>query len=284
MSSWPSRRDEELHAENANVVERLEHLARDVDRLALQRLRDIRRRDGYVEDVPDVRVLDRLERGDLAAHAACRHDGNLALQIDERLENRFRPAERRPRRRDISLRRSARDRHLPFAVVAERRGLEDGRQPHLLERVRHVSIGANRRKRRHRKPAVAQECFLAKTMLRDLQRAAVGTDDGVGLGHVGRCGGHVLELERDNVDTARELANLVEVVVWRHDLHVGNLSGRRVVLGRERVHAVAETPRRHGEHASELAAAEHANRRAGIDDARDHDSESRRTASAISAR
>ncbi len=104
------------------------------------------------------------------------------------------------------------------------------------------------------------------------------------LGHVGSGGGHVLELERDDVDTARELANLVEVVVRRHDLHVGNLSGRGVVLRREGVHAVAEAARRHGEHASELAAAEHANRRAGIDDARSHDSESRRTASAISAR
>ena len=50
------------------------------------------------------------------------------------------------------------------------------------------------------------------------------------------------------------------------------------------MNAVAEAACGHRKHPAELAAAQNADGRAGIDDARDHDSESRRTASAISAR
>ena len=42
------------------------------------------------------------------------------------------------------------------------------------------------------------------------------------------------------------------------DFDVGDLACRCVVLGRKRVDAIAETPRRHREHAAELASAEHA--------------------------
>ena len=50
-------------------------------------------------------------------------------------------------------------------------------------------------------------------------------------------------------------------------LQVGDLPGRRVVAGRERVDAVAHAPGRDREHAPELAAAQHADGGAGQDDA-----------------
>ena len=49
----------------------------------------------------------------------------------------------------------------------------------------------------------------------------------------------------------RELADRVEIVVRGVDLDVGNLAGRRVVLGRERVDAVAEPAGGHREHAAQ---------------------------------
>ena len=61
---------------------------------------------------------------------------------------------------------------------------------------------------------------------------------------------NVLELEGDDVHAARERAHGVEIVVGRDDLEVGDLAGRRVVLGRERVDAVAHAPRGDREHAA----------------------------------
>ena len=46
----------------------------------------------------------------------------------------------------------------------------------------------------------------------------------------------------------------------------GDLPGRRVVLRRQRVNAVAEPPRGHRKHATELPAAEHADRGPWTDD------------------
>ena len=78
------------------------------------------------------------------------------------------------------------------------------------------------------------------------------------LGRRGRRGRHVLELERDDVDAAGERADGVEVVVGGVDFDVGDLAGRRVVLGRERVDPVAEPAGGDREHAAQLPAAEHA--------------------------
>ena len=64
-----------------------------------------------------------------------------------------------------------------------------------------------------------------------------------------------------NVTTStrlRERAHRVEIVVRRVDLFVGDLAGRRVVVGRQRVDAIAEPAGRHGEHAPKLTAAQDA--------------------------
>ena len=77
----------------------------------------------------------------------------------------------------------------------------------------------------------------------------------------------------------------IEVVVRRVDLDVGDLAGRRVVLGRERVDAVAEAAGGHGEHAAELAAAEHADGRRREESARSRERiAAHRTSAAISSR
>ncbi len=72
-----------------------------------------------------------------------------------------------------------------------------------------------------------------------------------------------------NVTTSTPRANAriaLEVVVRRLTISTSAIwPVGRVVLGRERVDAVAEAPRRHGEHASQLPAAEHADRRARED-------------------
>jgi hypothetical protein len=74
----------------------------------------------------------------------------------------------------------------------------------------------------------------------------------------------VLVLAQPDVH-AVEGAHRVEVVVGRVDLDVGDLRRGRVVVRREGVHAVAHAPGGEREHATELTAAEHAERRAGQD-------------------
>ena len=77
------------------------------------------------------------------------------------------------------------------------------------------------------------------------------------------CGRDVFELKGDDVDTAGERAHGVEVVVGRVDLFVGDLAGRCVVVGCQRVDAIAEPAGRHGEHAPKLTATQDADGRTG---------------------
>ncbi len=108
-----------------------------------------------------------------------------------------------------------------------------------------------------------EKCLLANAVLRDRKRSTVRTDDGVPLRFGDGCGRDVFELEGDDVDAAGERAHGVEVVVRRVDLFVGDLAGRRVVVGRQRVDAIAEPAGRHGEHAPKLTATQDADGRTG---------------------
>ena len=100
--------------------------------------------------------------------------------------------------------------------------------------------------------------LLANAVLRDRQGSTVRTDDGVPLRFGDGCGRDVFELERDDVDAAGERAHRVEIVVRRVDLFVGDLAGRCVVVGRQRVDTIAEPAGRHGEHAPKLTATQDA--------------------------
>ena len=106
-----------------------------------------------------------------------------------------------------------------------------------------------------------EERLLACALLRGVQRHAGRPYRRMLFDRVNRLDRHVLELEGDDVDLARERAQRVEVVVRGGDLDVRHLAGWRVVARREGVHAIAHAPRGDGEHPSELAAAEYTDRR-----------------------
>ena len=75
-------------------------------------------------------------------------------------------------------------------------------------------------------------------------------------------GRNVFELERHQIDAPGEIADRVQVVIGRADFAVGHLAGRRVVVGRKRVDAIAHPASGNGEHPAQLPAAQHADRRA----------------------
>ena len=105
--------EEQLDAQDADDVERFERRARDRQRVALDLRRHPRRRDRDVEDVPGVRVLDDAVVRDAAVDAARGDHRQLALEVDERLEDGRLAADRDPRRRAASSARSMRAWPLP---------------------------------------------------------------------------------------------------------------------------------------------------------------------------
>jgi hypothetical protein len=173
---------------------------------------------------------------------------------------------------------------LTLAVVAERRRLEHRRPADFSDSVLEINFTANGCKGCDRQAKILQVRLLTNPVLRDFEGTAVRSHDRVGFRRRhGRCR-HVFKLKRHDVDATRKLPNAIDIVVRRDDLDVGDLASRRVVFGSERVDAIAHASCGHGKHAAELAAAEDANHRAGLDGARRHESRSRRTASAISRR
>ena len=118
-------------------------------------------------------------------------DRYLGLEADEFFDNDGLPAHRGPDGRNL---RGCADLVLALAVVAERRGLDDGwradRGHSSLE------LGQSRRGReRHRGKSVClQELFLANPVLGDEQRPGSRPDRDVLLHGANGLGGHVLEL------------------------------------------------------------------------------------------
>ena len=176
------------------------------------------------------------------------------------------PAERVPGRARVAARL---DRHLPLAVVAERGRLEDRRAADAPAPRRTVGLAGNGGERRHRQAVLARETSSrAGDAARSRARGRSAGRSRAPRRPRPRRRPDVLELERHHVHAASRTRGPLDVVVRRVDLDVGDLAGRRVVLGRERVNAVAQTARRHREHAAELTAAEHANGRAGRESTR----------------
>jgi hypothetical protein len=106
-----------------------------------------------------------------------------------------------------------------------------------------------------------QERFLAQTMLCCVQYGTGGANRYKSFGHVNSSDRHVFEFERHDTDAARELRDSREIVVRSAYFKIGHLAGRRIVVGREDMHAVAQPPGGNGEHSPELTAAEDADGR-----------------------
>ena len=262
----PSRRQEQLDAQDADDVERLERRARDGS--ARHARPAAARRAGAIDTSrmwSRVRVLD-----DAVVDAICPSTPRAATtdssrsKIDERLEHRLLAADRRPRRR---ARRSAPvDARLALAVVAEARGLEDGRRADAAASAALSSSSAAHRRegRRRESRACAGSSFSRAAVLRDVQhragRAAPASRSAIAAT---LADGTFSNSKVTTSTPSRERAQRVEVVVVADDLDVGDLAGRG--SPRRARTCGRDSPARRAamrEHASELAAAEDADRRA----------------------
>ena len=241
-------------------VETLHYGSGGIDRLAAERPGNRGRRGRDIEDVTRVPVLNRFEMHKRSVGPTCADDRDLAVEVDERLEDRFAPAERPPGIGRIGF---GKNRNLSLSVVAEGRRLEDRGPTDPFKRRHQLCIGPHGRERRHRQTEIGQKCLLAKPVLRDLERSAARPDDRFFCRRRGGRSRHVLEFEGHDVNAARKRADRVQIVVRGVDLDVSNLAGGRVVLWRQRMDPIAKPAGRHGEHASQLPAAEDADDGAG---------------------
>src|SRR5947209_7353387 len=253
-------REEKLDAHDADHVERLHNGARDLDRLARGRFRDVRGRDREVEYVAAVRVLDDAVVLELARLGARGDDRDLALEVNEGFENPFAPAQGRGPLLHVFGGVQTR---LPLAVVTGACGLQDRRVADLFRRRAQRLFGVDVAEARDGEAPAREKVFFAQSVLRRVEHFAGGPDGHELRGGLDRFGGHLLELEGHDRDAARELGNSVEVFIRALVLTVGNLTRGRVGERREGVHAVAHPSRGDGEHAAQLAAAKHTDGRSG---------------------
>jgi hypothetical protein len=94
-----------------------------------------------------------------------------------------------------------------------------------------------------RQPGAIEELLLAQTVLADVQHAPRRPHGAMLRSPVDALRGNVFELEREHVHAAREVAHGGFVVVTRGDFAIRKLAGRRVVIGRKRMHAIPHPPR-----------------------------------------
>src|SRR5690606_11820232 len=147
---------------------------------------------------------------------------------------------------------------LPLAVVAEAGGLHDARRADLRDGG--VDLGGVRRRAPagQRQAGTREEPPLPAAVLGEVEGARRRPHRAGGLGRGERRRGDVLELECDDVDPLRQLAQGVGGVERRAQVEVGDRRGRRALLGREHGEAVAHPPAGGAQRQAELAAADDA--------------------------
>ena len=172
---------------------------------------------------------------------------------------------------------------LALAVVTKRGGLQHRRATQIRDRAMQAFERPHLAIRRGRQAGVVRNDFSRMrccVVCRTDPLGRTGAQLSRGLGGWRR---NIFELERYYADVAREIGNRVQIVVGSLNFQIGHLPGRRILIRRQRVDAIAHAPRRDGEHAPQLAASQHADGRAG-QYRLDHASSSERTLAACSSR
>ena len=148
------------------------------------------------------------------SRAAHRHDRQLAVERDERLEQARHLADRPP---GVLGEQSVVDHRLPLAVVAEPAGLQHGGRAEPRERLVERCERVDRRVGRAPAGRLGEQLLLGEPILRRLERAGRREDRAQLLDESRRLDRHVLELVRHDVASAGELGERVAVVVGADD-------------------------------------------------------------------
>ena len=246
---------EHLYRQHADIIERRRDGLGDAARLRADRCGHLRGHARDLEDVVTVFVLGHIEAFDGAVAPARRHHRDLALEVDEALEDRWRAADLVPGRDRV---RAVADQGLAFAVVPEPPGLEHGRPADRIERRRQIGRSVDPAVRRGRDLQARDEILFDQAVLggrehnRIRQHRPARGQKGCGLRR------HVLELIRDHIDVLDEAIECGGVVVIGERRAPRHVEGRRIRIRRVDVALEAEPRGGERQHAPELAAAQDA--------------------------
>ena len=120
---------------------------------------------------------------------------------------------------------------LALAVVSEAGGLEDAGQAELAGGEVEIVQGMDGPERGDGEAVLAEEGFLAKALLGDVEDVAVGPDGGDLGGGAGGVGRNILEFEGDDIDVTSERADAVEILVVGDYLEICDLTGWGILIG-----------------------------------------------------
>ena len=256
---------EKLDAQHADVVHRRGQPTRCAHGLGLHGIANPERRHrGHRQDAAAVQVV--LHRQvDRVARAIARHDhADFVRQRQQRFKHAAHAAERAPAIAQFGHRRDAK---LALAVVAEA-----GRLQHAGQQMRRNSLdlfgGFEQCVRCARHPAAREVGLLGSPVLANRHTPRRGRHAACPLQPLERCGRHVLEFGGHGGTATGQLRQCRLVEVAGLQVPVGHATGRAGFIGIEHRGEIAEPLRRVHEHAPELAAAQHPERRTRRDERR----------------
>src|SRR5579872_5880091 len=252
--------DEHLDRENADIVQGLDDLARDLARRRLGRGAHHGGQTRAGEDVALVLVLAKIEGGEIAVEAARGDQRDFALEAHEAFQDGRLAAKAAEQRGEVGAFAHQR---LALAVIAETPRLQDRRTAERADRAHQGAGVLDGQEGRGLQADIPQEGLFRQAVLGQRQRPGVGPQRAALAQIFGAGDRHVLEFVGDHVDRFGEFPERLFVVIGGDGLGGRDVESRRVGLGRENMALEAEPRRRHSEHAPELAAAQDADRRAG---------------------
>ena len=121
--------EEEFDAECADIVESLGDRPCDLDSLLCRRVGNVGPREGNIENMICVVILDNALLCELTFLPTSTNDGNFLLKCNELLKYRFLPVQGIKSSLDLAV---DIDPSLAFAVIAETRGLQYCRKPKIF--------------------------------------------------------------------------------------------------------------------------------------------------------
>ncbi len=257
----PALQLEQLDPDHPDIVEGIERLAGDRLGFGPGRVRQAGRSMGRAQDAALVPVLAHRIAGDLARSAPGRDHRQLAHEGDASLQDRRLCAD--PSEGGLGV-RLVFDPGLALAVVALAASLQEGASAEPRQGAFDVPGVGDGGKVGGRHAEAAEEFLLVDPVLGDRQGAlARGGQGAEGLELLDHSSRHVLEFEGDHVAGGGEGLKGLTIVVGRFQRPGGHARGGRIRLGLQDRHVEAEAGGGQGQHAAELAAAEHPDRRTG---------------------
>ena len=256
---------EELHREHADVVQVDEQARREIFAASLERGVEAGcRSSADAEDAALVVVLDQGPARDVAVEPAHGQHRQLPVERHQLFQDQRRITQVGPR--VVEVGRRAHD-ALSLAVVPTASGLEHrGQAAHLVDGALEPGPVVDRRERGRADAEPAERLLLDQTVLRDLERPGARVHGHGGGEEADRSGRHTLPLVGRDPCVERDLPE-GGLVPERPDHEIAHRLRRGLRRRVQEAEAEAERDAGQGEHAPELAAAEHRDqltRRVGV--------------------